>query len=90
MPSVNSIDQLVEFLTGHPDVHSYCEVAGYPSQDLTYRTYKDGGMWFRDALGKDVYLPINCNKTPMETGVDFRPEGFDLTKFGITIHYDYV
>lgn len=45
----------------------------------------DGLMWFVDATGRSHHLPIDCGMTGAESGIRVRPDGFELTKFDVTI-----
>jgi len=84
----STMRELVERLKASPRVRSLDGAAG--GETLTFDRHAGGGLWFRREGGKEVYIPIDCGKVAAETGVAFRPGGFDVTKFGVTLRYDYV
>ena len=57
---------------------------------LIFDRAANGGLWFHTPFGIERYVPIDCGKTPAETGVLFRRDGFSLTKFRVTIRYTYL
>src|SRR5262245_7981059 len=58
--------------------------------EYTFTGNYDGGLWFVDDTGFEHYLPIDCGKTPVETGVEFLTDRFELTKFGVTFAFFYL
>jgi hypothetical protein len=82
--------ELLDFLTDHPDVVTSCDRPGIPTGPRGFIWNMDGGLWFTRPDGSKEYVPIDCGKTAAETGLAFRPEGFDVVKFGVTIRFDYV
>jgi hypothetical protein len=83
-----SVRELVEHLEVEPRV--LCRAPGKPVVAERYLRHEAGGLWFGDDDGGEHYIPLNCGRVPAESGLAFRPDGFAVTKFGVTIEYLYV
>jgi hypothetical protein len=85
-----SLRELLAYLHQHPRVRVRALNPGVPQGERLFNAARDGGLWFTDDRGQYHYTPVNCGLTSAESGVTFRPDGFDVTKFGVTIHVDYL
>lgn len=82
---------LLAYLEQHPRVYESSPDPGVCAEgEMRFHEQADGGLWFWGPSGFHRYLPIDCGLTPAETGVTFRAGGFDVTKFGATVSYEYM
>ena len=81
--------ELIAYLRAHPYV--YCHHPRPERAGLRrYETHAMGGLHFRNLAGEDnSYVPIDCGRTPHETGLTFDEGGFTVEKFGVAFRFDY-
>jgi hypothetical protein len=87
--------KLVGFLADHPRIQcteapSHPKVPDRGGRVMSFVKSADGGLWFKDEAGQDVYLPIDCGLVRSETGLTFTAEGFRMEKFGVHFFYRYL
>lgn len=83
-----NLRELIAYLAEHPRVVCSSSISGR-SEPERFSEYRDGGLWFTGPDGRVSYLPVACGLTAAESGLSFRPEGFVLSKFGLSIRYLY-
>lgn len=85
-----SLRELYDWLTAPPRLRSECDDPRIPPDPpMSFIGQADGGLWFSTPT-RPRYIPIDCGLTASESGVTFRRDGFDVTKFGVTIRYFYL
>jgi len=95
-PAPRSLGELIRFLEkpgGGRELtfRSPVKFSGHMTEthELFLR-YEHGKFWVREVTsGRDHFLPIGCNLTSAETGLEFNDSGFNMTKFGVTIEVTY-
>lgn len=90
MDRPKSLRDLVGYLTDH----KFCELTDTRGrvEIVRFNRAADGGLWF-DGPKRSHYVPVRCGVGEAdlsETGVAFDPEGFSLTKFGVSIRVRYL
>lgn len=86
MDKPKDLKALIEYLKVCPRVQGRHEAAV-----MRFASQQKGGLWFQvEGEARRVYLPINCGLTAAESGFAFTDAGFTVTKFNITLKYDYV
>ena len=57
----------------------------------TFLEYSGGGLWFLRPDGQTKrFCPLACGKVGAATGVRYKEDGFEVTKFGLTIRFGYL
>lgn len=83
-----NLKELIDYLTVRPRVIVRSDAPGLQGP-RTFLRSSCGAMWFRDHLGAETFLPINCGLVDAETGIEIDPLGFTVTKFRRVIRFDY-
>lgn len=85
---IETLDGLVAYLRVHPFVAE--RGAGKPAAQ--FLRHDRGCLWFRGGDGVGFQIPVDCGlpgAAGHPTTIAYRPDGFDVTKFGVTLRYDY-
>lgn len=83
-----TLKELIEYLAVRPRVIVSSDIPGLKGP-RTFLRAACGSLWFRDHLGAESFMLLNCGLVNAETGIEIDPLGFTVTKFGRQMRFDY-